>query len=75
MVLHKRMGRIKSTGTQTTKGKRVRTYSNSLKPPIRNRLSKKEKQQRYEEFRNWTFIMERKVQLQPEQYDIILNGL
>jgi len=49
--------------------------SNSPEPPSRNRFWNKEKQRRYEETKNWAFITKRRVQLQPEQYDLFLNGL
>jgi len=40
-----------------------------------NKFANKEKQCRYEEIKNWAFIIKRRIQVQLEQYDIFLNGL
>jgi len=70
------MGRTKSkTGinpTRFNKGKRARVDSPS---PPRNIEPTKDKKQRYEELKTWSFISERKIILLPEEFDSFLNGL
>ena len=70
------MGCTKSTmginPTRFNKGKRARVDSPS---PPRNIEPTKDKKQRYEELKTWSFILERKVILLPEEFDSFLNGL
>ncbi|ESW26478.1 hypothetical protein PHAVU_003G122800 [Phaseolus vulgaris] len=70
------MGRTKSTvginPTRFNKGKRARFDSPN---PPRNIEPTKDKKQRYEELKTWSFISKRKVILLPEEFDSFLNGL
>jgi len=70
------MGPTKSTTginpTQFNKGKRARVESPN---PPRNIEPTKDKKQRYEELKTWSFISERKVILLPKEFDSLFNGL
>ena len=76
------MGRTKSTAAGTSrgasnhpfKGKRVRTDS-SGDPSLGQVFIDAEKKQRHDNIKSWSFIPERRVQLNKGEYDEFLQGL
>jgi len=74
----KKMGRTKTTSGQPSnvhKVKRVMIDSTPPDPPPRSLFKDSEKQKRYEEISNWSFISERRGQLMLEKFDPFLDGL
>ena len=72
----RKMGRTKFTAginpTRFNKGKRARVDSPI---PPRKIESSKDKKQRYDDLKTWSFISERKVTLLLEEFDSFFNGL